>query len=168
MLHLPILLLGQKLGDQGQLLPFLLLQDPLSGHWIVNSVPTKCLGVVNCVLTLGPILAEDAEARTAAESPECKRPQHDHQKDICLIFLLDCAQECHFLHGCGGECLTGAAIGDLGVKGVQSKGLFVTGVVQQRTADSRAFFLDDRVVRTDRVTFDLAEALKRRHKVVTT
>lgn len=66
MFNLSELLLGEQLRNESKFLSLLLFQDPLRSHGVVDSVTAHCVCIFDGVLALGPVFAEDAEARATA------------------------------------------------------------------------------------------------------
>ena len=66
-LRLREFLAWEYLSKQGQLLLVLLLKHSLGSNRIVHSIHDQ-VRIVNCIVSLGSVLAEDTEAGTAAEA----------------------------------------------------------------------------------------------------
>ena len=75
-LRLFVLLAGEKLRNQRQLLFVLLLEDALSGERVVYAVHDQ-IGIVYDGMRLGSILAEDTEGGAAADAAEAESCNHN-------------------------------------------------------------------------------------------
>lgn len=66
-LGLGVFLPWEYLSEQSQLLLVLLLKHSLGRYWIMHSINNQ-IRIVDCIVSLGSVLAEDTEAGTAAEA----------------------------------------------------------------------------------------------------
>ena len=75
------LLPGEHLGDEGQFLLVLLFKHALCGNWIMNSVHNQVC-VIDSIISLSAILAEDTETGATAQTSEAECDQHGEHEDI--------------------------------------------------------------------------------------
>ena len=95
-LRLREFLAWEYLSKQCQLLLVLLLKHSLGSNRIVHSIHDQ-VRIVDCIVSLGPILAEDTETSAAAQATEAKCNQHSQHKHIQRLTLFFNAQESKLL-----------------------------------------------------------------------
>ena len=91
-----VLLAGEKLRDQRQLLFVLLLEDALSGDRVMYTVHDQ-ISIVNDSMCLGSIFAEDAERGAATDATKAEGRNHSIQEDIVFFIWCLCTQEIKLL-----------------------------------------------------------------------
>ena len=154
-LGLGVFLPWQCLGKQSQLRLVLLLEHSLGCDRIVHSVNDQ-VRIIDCIVGFGPVLAEDAEAGTAAQASEAQGYQHGQHKNVHRVLLFLNAQESKLLLFVGAEDFI-AAFCHGHVEWIQSEGR-VLGV--EILADGGAFALEDLIVGAHRVPLDVTERLE--------